>query len=472
MAERASYDRVRREDMLLFVNAGLTATGQGGFYHGAIEERLSLAFLHLYIAQNYRRLYTLLLAGGLNDHNTAHAAFTLLSGGAPPDPAQRSLENELLTRAIARLPPQRAYRLFERLAQSGVNNRRTRATIASYLKNRHNLAFDAVKYRHRLKKAILHSHAGVAPEVKRFLYEGAGSKPYRDPMLETYRKAHYDQRYIYELPFTVAQGLAQRKKIPRQEFMEKIEPRMTEREKLRWQQAGAAAFDPSRADLVELCIYFLRLPDHERVAPLPTLRQRAAQLAPTLQLPASLSQGRVAVVLDRSRSSYGSAQARCRPLAVAMAAHLALQAGCASYSAHWSHPTPDLIDLHPTGHTALGEPLLEALAKKPEVVIVVSDARENAPSGACQAIAAAFAARLPDSPLWIHFNPTFDPEDFQPMTLGPSWPVVGIRRAEDLATGFVLASFATGRCPVTELEAYLEERAVAFLERPDTLALH
>ena len=116
--------------------------------------------------------------------------------------------------------------------------------------------------------------------------------------------------------------------------------------------------------------------------------------------------------------------------------------------------------------------MLEALAENPEVVIVVSDARENAPSGACQAIAAAFEARLPPSPLWIHFNPVFDPEDFQPMTLGPSWPVVGIRRAEDLATGFVLASFATGRCPVAELEAYLEERAVAFLERPETLALH
>jgi len=41
-----------------------------------------------------------------------------------------------------------------------------------------------------------------------------------------------------------------------------------------------------------------------------------------------------------------------------------------------------------------------------------------------------------------------------------------------LATGFVLASFATGRCPVAELEAYLEERAVAFLERPEALALH
>jgi hypothetical protein len=134
MAERASYDRVRREDMLLFVNAGLTATGQGGFYHGAVEERLSLSFLHQYIAENYRRLYTLLLAGGLNDHNTAHAIFTLLAGGAPKDPKERALENELLSKSMAKLPPQRAYRLCERLAEGRVNNRRTRAVIATYLR--------------------------------------------------------------------------------------------------------------------------------------------------------------------------------------------------------------------------------------------------------------------------------------------------------------------------------------------------
>ena len=270
----------------------------------------------------------------------------------------------------------------------------------------------------------------------------------------------------------MAQGLAQRKKIPRPEFMQKIAPRMTEREKLRWQNAGAQAFDPSRADLVELCIYYLRLPDHERLALLPRLRQRASQLLPSLRLPPSLCQARVAAVLDRSRSSYGSAQARRRPLAIALALHLVLEAGCSCYSAHWSQPTPDLVQLDPLGHTALGEPLLEALAQNPDVVMVVSDARENAPSGACQAIASACTDRLPQAPLWIHFNPTFDPEDFQPMTLGPSWPVVGIRRAEDLATGFLMASFATGRSHPSQLQAFLEERAASFLEGPATHALH
>lgn len=467
-----SMDRVRREDLLLFANAGFTATGQGGFYHGRTEERLSLAFLHEYVAQNYRHLYRLMLAGGLNDHNLAHAVYTLLAAGAPADPRERALESGLLESAMAKLPPQRVYRLCERLAQARVNNRRTRALIAGWLKRRKNLAFDAVKYRRRMKKAVAHAHCAVSPEIKRFLFEGANGKPYRDVLLETYRRAHYDQRAIYELPFTVAQGLAQRKGVPREQFMERIAPRMTEREKLRWQRQGADAYDPHSADLVELCLYLLRLPCDQREPVLTQARERAAALAPNLSLPPQLARGRVAAVLDRSRSSYGAAQARRRPLAVALAVHLVLEAACPHYSAHWSYPTPDLVELHPVGHTALGEPLLEALRESPETVLVVSDARENAPSGACEAIAAAVRARLPGpTPLWVHFNPTFDPDDFQPMPLGPSWPVLGIRRVEDLATGFVLADFARGGGRVADLEAYLSSRLDSFLGRRPPLVL-
>ena len=87
--------RVEREDLHLFINAGLTTTGQGGYYHGAEAERLSLAFLHRYIAWNYRSLYTLCLAVGLNDHNLAHALFTLLQSGAPRERSERERHNHI-----------------------------------------------------------------------------------------------------------------------------------------------------------------------------------------------------------------------------------------------------------------------------------------------------------------------------------------------------------------------------------------
>ncbi len=452
-------DRVCREDLLLFVNAGFTATGQGGYYHGVEQERLSLEFLHSYMAVNYRRLYTLLLAAGLNHFNLGHAVQTLLTLGSPQDKAEKQTENELLDLALRSLPPQRAYRLFEKLARARVNNRRCRALMRTYLQSRRDLAFDAVKYRARLRTAVLHAHLCVDQEVKRFLFEGAQSRPYSHPILESYRQAHFDQRAIYELPFTVAQGLAQRKGIPKEEFLEKIAPRMTEREKLRWQQAGAQSFDPAKADLIELCLYALRLPIGERMELLGQAQERAQDLARQLQLKLLLGDRRMAAVLDRSRSSIGSERARRRPLAVALAFHLTLQASGVAYSAHWSHPTPRLEDLAPVGHTALGDSLLEALRQKPDFVVVVSDGRENAPSGACEALAYTVERRLPGvAPIWLHLNPVFDPEEFQPLSLGPNWPVLGLRRIEDFPLAFELARFARGKASGVELESYLEAR--------------
>jgi hypothetical protein len=455
--------RVEREDLHLFINAGLTTTGQGGYYHGAEAERLSLAFLHRYIAWNYRSLYTLCLAVGLNDHNLAHALFTLLQSGAPRERSERERENALLTCGLRRLPPHRAYRLFERLARNRVNNRRTRALIHAYLESRP-LAFDAIKYRRRLRQAIAHSHYKAPPDIARFVFEGARSRPYATALLETYRQAHYDGSAIYKLPFTVAQGLARAKGIEQSVFMKKIAPMMTEREKLRAQSSGSEQFEPGRLDLVELCVYYLNCDRERRLELLPVLREKACSQARDPGLEEALRGKRIASVLDRSRSSLGARTARCRPLAVALAVHLVLDALGETYSAHWSYPTDELLDLHPRGHTALGEPLLDALEQRPEVVVVVSDGRENAPRGAAGALAEAVLRRLPErAPLFVHLNPVFTPDDFMPMSLGKGWSTVGVRRLADLGTALAFARFAGGRDGSQEIRSYLTRRAEEFL---------
>ena len=329
--------RVEREDLHLFINAGLTTTGQGGYYHGAEAERLSLAFLHRYIALNYRPLYTLCLASGLNDHNLSHALFTLLQAGSPQNRTERELENALLKCALKRLPPHRAYRLFERLAKSRVNNRRTRALVKAYLESRP-LAFDAIKYRRRFRVAMQHAHFKAPADVARFVFEGARGKPYSTALLETYRLAHYDGSCIYKLPFTVAQGLARARGIEQSVFMKKIAPMMTEREKLRAQSSGSQEFDPNRLDMVELCVYYLSCDRERRSELLPMLRERARRQADDPGLAEALRGRRLASVLDRSRSSVGTRTARRRPLAVALAVHLVLESLGETYNAHWSHP--------------------------------------------------------------------------------------------------------------------------------------
>lgn len=456
--EQIALDRVCREDLLLFFNAGLTATGQGGYYHGAEKTRLSLAFLHEYICVNYRKLYALCLASGLNHHNVSHGIFRLLKSGAPTDLQERQTENRILAQLIDSLPPQRAYRLIEKLARKRVNNRRTRALVKRFLSHRRDLSFDAVKYRLRFRQALLHSHYRVPAEQARFAFEGARGKPYQTELLETYRQAHYDSSAIYRLPFTVASGLAHKKGLNRETFMEKIQPRMTEREKLRHQRSGARSFDSDKLDLVELCSYFLDCQNKERSELQPILWQKAKAQAARQSLPEKFQNCHIASVLDRSRSSFGVRQRKRHPLAVTLAMHLMLENCAHQYSSFWTAATDSLQVLHPRGYTDLGHPLMLALEAQPDLIVVVSDGRENAPSGVCEALAKVVKQKLPKAPLFLHLNPVYDPDDFMPKSLGESWPVVGVAKATDLSLALAVADFSGGDCGSRELQNFLEKR--------------
>lgn len=72
-------ETVAREDLLLFLNAAFSCTGQGEFDSTADEQRVSVAFLHEYVRGNYRRLYARMLAANVNDFNAAQIIFGLLS---------------------------------------------------------------------------------------------------------------------------------------------------------------------------------------------------------------------------------------------------------------------------------------------------------------------------------------------------------------------------------------------------------
>ncbi|MEV5710297.1 hypothetical protein AB0K82_34700, partial [Actinoallomurus sp. NPDC052274] len=71
-----SADLIAAEDVLLFVNAAITSTGQREFHSGDAEQRLSLDFLHQYLLGNYRDLYAAALALDVNDHNAVLIART------------------------------------------------------------------------------------------------------------------------------------------------------------------------------------------------------------------------------------------------------------------------------------------------------------------------------------------------------------------------------------------------------------
>ncbi|MCH0539122.1 hypothetical protein I3F58_06030 [Streptomyces sp. MUM 203J] len=469
MAETLA-DLVAAEDVLLFVNAAVTATGQREFRSGAARQRLSLRFLHEYVRVNYRPLYAASLALGINDHNAALVVENLLRHAGEADPDQKRLEGRLIAARLATLPPPRVYRLFRALRTARVNNRRTRALMRDWLAARPDLGHDAVKYRAGVRAAVRHAHVAPAPEIGHFLFTPRRRAParYAHPLLDAHRRAHHQQAALYELPFTVAEGFAAGHGLKREVFLERMAPRMTRLERLRTHRAGAGTdTDLTVMPLTRLALYVLALPFEERTA-------RRAELTGALRAAARRAAGthagtwgRVAAVLDDSFSSSGSGQKRRRPLAVALGCHFLLEALAAprAYTPLWTSGAADPLLVRPWGPTPLGTRILDALDARPERLVIVSDGWDNAPPGLAGEVLRVWRTRIDPERRTsaVHVNPVYDAGGFDVRRLAPSVPTAGIRDAGDLASLVEIARFAEGRTGLAELRAYLDGRVRLFL---------
>ncbi|MFI6102587.1 hypothetical protein [Streptomyces sp. NPDC051310] len=466
MAETFS-DLIAAEDVLLFVNAAVTATGQREFRSGADEQRLSLSFLHAYVRTNYRSVYAAALALDINDHNAALIIEELLRTAADAGgPERKRAEGRLIAARLALLPPQRVYRLFRGLRAAKVNNRRTRAVLRDWLAARPDLAHDAVKYRSGLKGAVRHAHLALPhDEAGDFLFAPKRRVRYDDAFLDAHRRAHYEQSAVYELPFTVAEGFAARHGIPRQVFLERIAPRMTRMERLRTRRTGPGATDLTVMPLTRLALYALSLGVEERVARRAELTAALRAAARRAAGPYAGTWGRVAAVLDDSYSSSGSGEKRRRPLAVALGCHFLLEALAGSYTPLWTSGGTDALLVRPWGPTPLGTRILDALDTAPERLVIVSDGWDNAPPGLAGEVLRVWRTRLDAGRRTsvVHVNPVYDADGFDVRRLAPSVPTAGIRDAEDLPALVEIAQFAEGRTGLADLQAYLDRRVELFL---------
>ncbi len=481
-------DLVAAEDVLLFVNAAITATGQREFRSGAADQQLSLDFLHTYVRVNYRRVYAASLALDINHHNAALIVRRLLETAGEASPEERRTEGRLIAARLALLPPPRVYRLFGELRRAGVNNRRTRAIMRDWLAARPDLGHDAVKYRAGLKTAARHIHLpcpeGAAPlaEVGAFLFRPGRLPRYEHGLLDAWRRAHYEQGAVAELPFTVAEGFAAKHGMKREVLLKRAAPRMTRLERLRTQEQRAAAdrrpnapaaaqVDLTVMPLTRIALYVLSLGFEQRA-------ERRAELTGALRAAARRaagahagSWGRVHAVLDDSFSSSGSGQKRRRPLAVALACHHLLEALAApgAYRGLWTSGAGDALLVRPWGPTPLGMRVLDALepgpgGAAPDRLVIVSDGWDNAPAGLAGEVLRVWRRRLDPErrTAVVHVNPVYDAEGFDVRRLAAGVATAGIRDAEDLPALVEIARFAEGRTGPAELYAYLDRRVARF----------
>ncbi|MEV0696381.1 hypothetical protein AB0I53_00455 [Saccharopolyspora sp. NPDC050389] len=466
-------DLLAAEDVLLFVNAAITSTGQREFHTDADEQRLSLDFLREYMLGSYRDLYAGVLALDINDHNAALIIRRLLETAGEATADQRRSEGRLIAGRLAMLPPQRVYGLFGALRRAKVNNRRTRAIMRDWLSARPDLAFDAVKYRNGLKRTLRHAHLVPAgDELGTFVFAPLTRPQYATPILETWRRAHYEQAALYELPFTAAAGFAARRGIPRDVFLQRIAPRMTRLETLRLQESarknGAAVqADLAGMPLTRLASYVLSLPVEDRIHRRGELARALAAAAGRVAGSHQGSWGKVTAVLDDSFSASGSGQKRRRPLAVALACHYLLAALAADYTGLWASGRTDALLARPHGPMPLGRRILDALDTGPERLVIVSDGWDNAPPGLADEVLRIWRTRLDPNHRTsvVHLNPVYDATGFDVRRVSTAVPAVGVRDAEDLPALVELAQFAEGRTGLAELTGYLDTRAARMRER-------
>jgi len=483
-------DLVAAEDVLLFVNAAITATGQREFRSDAFGQQLSLDFLHAYVRVNYRRVYAASLALDINDHNAARIVLGLLESAGEASAEERRTEGRLIAARLALLPPQRVYRLFGEVRRARINNRRTRAIMRDWLAARPDLGHDAVKYRSGVKTAARHIHlrcvegAGSPTEIGAFLFRPGRLPRYEHPLLDAWRRAHYEQGAVAELPFTVAEGFAARHGMKREVFLRRAAPRMTRLERMRTQEQRVVGDRRPEVDLTvmpltRLALYVLALPFEQRA-------DRRAELTGALRTAARRaagglagSWGRVHAVLDDSFSSSGSGQKRRRPLAVALACHHLLEALAApgAYRALWTSGQGDALLVRPWGPTPLGMRILDALepgpgGQAPERLVIVSDGWDNAPAGLAGEVLRVWRQRLDPGrrTAVVHVNPVYDADGFDVRRLTAGVATAGIRDAEDLPALVEIARFAEGRTGPAELHAYLDRRVALFLGEKETVS--
>ncbi|MEV0274350.1 hypothetical protein AB0H43_36745 [Hamadaea sp. NPDC050747] len=467
----SASQRVACEDVVMFVNAAIASTAQREFRDMAGAQRMSLKFLHEYVLGNYRDLYAAALALDINHANASLIVVNLLRTAAAADDGQRRTEGKLIAARLRMLPPQRAYAVFSELRRLGVNNRRTRAIVRDWVASRPDPAFDAVKYRRSMSTAARHAHLRLPDEVGTALFEWRRLKRYSTPILESWRRAHYEERALYDLPYTVAEGLAARHGTDRSRFLAAIAPKLTDHERLRLQSAAArdgvsdVAMDLATVPLTRLALFVLSLPRAERARrheELSAAMRAAARRAARRQ---AGTWGRVVAVLDDSYSSAGSGVKRRRPLAVALATHYLLEALATEYAGLWLTHHGDPLFVHPVGPTGLGARILDGLERRPDRLVIVSDGWDNAPPGLAGEVLRVWRTRLDpiNATDIVHLNPVYDSDTFDVRRLGPGVATVGVRDAEDVPALVELARFAAGGAEFSELRAHFADRVNGFI---------
>jgi len=416
-------ERVISHVVRQFLESATTSTGRASFYNTGEEQHKALEVIHRTLFYLDRGLYALLLTfGGITDHTRQMGVLRLLSFPRRGDETallSGKHESELIRWIISTMPPQRTLKLFEMIARTRINNARTRRLMLNFLLHNPRIELWSTRYRSRMRTALIHAlgrrSASIVADIlsrkdearsdreRKILKGMLGAFPGREkrdrvyecaafilgvkknlslPLLLAYEGAKKELEAGASLSFETLEGLRSTYHRDRNsaEVLAMTKRQMTDGQRLNLQKKAAdsgveLSLDFSRYTPVRLYIYAFEMGMTEEIRM--TLHDKARDGAARIPL----SFRKIGVIVDCSLSMKGHRTQAYRPIAQALAIRDLL-----SYMADDTvivHSGGEIDDslIQPSGHTSLASDLLDLVEQKVEIVFILSDGYENAPSG-------------------------------------------------------------------------------------------
>lgn len=418
--------------VLSFIDTALVNTGQGTFYNKKSDQLIALHAVHDAVFKVNRGLYaSMLCLPGVLDLSKQIGFTKMLEDG------QTGVEESLLTREqeniiIAMLSrnirPSALMRQFEQIAKKKINNSRTKRFILGTILSSNNLPLWVVKYRPKIRSALTHVWGRkMSSAIKYILMKNVASRTdkensilrsyidkyaskantsltpsdmyqcicfvlggrigsrYTVPILAQRIDAREDLSKGKDLPIEILDGIRTRyhKGTSKAKALDVAKGSMTETQKRRVQNQAKEAgveikMDATRQDIVSLYVYSYAMGMTREI------RKAIDAKARSIGFSFPLKYKNVGIVLDSSKSMFGTEQQKCRPISVALSMRDVLQSVADKYITVTTAGDPDDYGMiNPRGDTSIAEALLRLIDRDMEfdAIYLITDGYENAPAG-------------------------------------------------------------------------------------------
>jgi len=420
-----------KSSIIAFLDMASVAIKQDTFYNTKEEQKKAISEIHESLFRVNRGLYTLMLMlPGVTDNSIQDGVVNLLSSTTKEEEGSfltLAEENDALRMLSAKLldgKVQRLFKMFIMLKNNKVNKSKVRKIILSTILNaeevgKGKLAWWSVKYRRKLRESLVHAWGQkksyaiknvlgkdeltltdkrlLARELGKHVHKKedikmvqecvcfilGGTMEYKEKLF----KAYYKAREVLEegkiLPREVLEGIRGKyhPDIDSSRVIQLTEKTMTDTDKMRIQNSAKKGqvnieFNPMKQNIVDLYVYALEngMTDEIQKA----LKIKAKKIAESYPV----KYEKVAIVIDNSKSMYGTRKQKRRPLAISLAMRDIFKVTAKKSSVKFTNEKPNKSGLaYPKGSTSIASSLVEAFEEEPEAIYVISDGYENSPAG-------------------------------------------------------------------------------------------